>query len=133
MRVKHLDHLNLTVRDFDETADWYNRVFGFEIVEDKVDDEGVRWGVLRGGEALLCIYEHPDLEFQRRPKGLHLMAHFGLRITDREEWERTLERERLELDWGGITRWPHSYAWYVNDPTGWQIEVALWDDDTVAF
>jgi catechol 2,3-dioxygenase-like lactoylglutathione lyase family enzyme len=26
MRVKHLDHLNLTVRDFAETVDWYDTV-----------------------------------------------------------------------------------------------------------
>lgn len=132
MKVKQLDHLNLTVRDFEETADWYARVFGFEIVEDKVDADGRRWGVLRSGDAMLCIYEHPELEFTRHDK-THRINHFSLRIDDREAWESVLEREQLELQWGGETRWPHSVAWYVNDPTGWQIEVALWDNDTVAF
>jgi len=132
--VKHLDHLNLTVRSFEETADWYRRVFGFETVEDKVDADGVRWGVLRAGEALLCIYEHGEFEFGPRDgSGRHRLNHFGLRITDREGWEATLAREKLELNWGGETRWPHSTAWYVSDPTGYEIEVALWDHDTVAF
>ena len=62
MQVKHLDHVNLTVRSFDETVDWYRRIFGFEIVEEEVED-GVRWGVIRSGDAMLCIYEHPGREF----------------------------------------------------------------------
>ena len=132
MKVKHLDHLNITVHNFEETADWYGRVFGFEIVEETVDPDGRHWGVLRSGDAMLCIYEHPDFETLPFGSG-HAVKHFALRITDREEWEATVEREQLELQWGGETRWPHSTAWYVNDPTGWQIEVALWDNDTPAF
>lgn len=133
MNVKHLDHLNLTVKDFDETADWYRRVFGFEVVQDEVAD-GMRWGVLRSGEAMLCIYEHPEFEHgPREDLGQHRLQHLALRITDREAWEEVLRREQLELNWGGETRWPHSTAWYVSDPTGYEIEVALWDNDTVTF
>ena len=134
MRVKQLDHLNISVSVFDETADWYARVFGFEVVEDQVDADGIRWGVIRSGDAMLCIYEHPDLESVKpRTRGIHGINHFALRITDREEWERILESEQLELNWGGEVRWPHSTAWYVSDPTGYEIEVALWDGDKVAF
>ena len=136
MKVKHLDHLNLSVQSFSETADWYGRVFGFEVVEDKVD-QGMRWGVIRSGEAMLCIYEHPELEFadsdEVRAKGLHGINHFGLRITDRETWEETVRREGIEVNYGGPVRWPHSTAWYVTDPTGYEIEVALWDDDETRF
>ena len=137
MQVKHLDHLNLSVRDFDETAAWYGRVFGFAPVEQGVQ-EGVRWGVIRAGEAMLCIYEHPELEHLdadtvRREHGVHSVAHFGLRITDRAAWEATVDRENLEVRFGGPIEWPHSTAWYVHDPTGYEIEVALWADDRVRF
>ena len=134
MRVKHLDHLNLTVRDFEETADWYRRVFGFEVVQDEVSD-GVRWGVLRSGEAMLCIYERADKQAPDAYESVaHTIRHFGLRITDRDEWERTMKREQVEVSYGGgPVRWPHSTAWYVTDPTGYEIEVALWDEDRVRF
>ena len=33
MKVKHLDHLNLSVASFEKTSDWYQRVFGFAVVE----------------------------------------------------------------------------------------------------
>ncbi len=137
MQVKHLDHLNLSVQDFENTVAWYGRVLGFALVEEGVQ-EGVRWGVIRAGEAMLCIYEHPELhaedaDTQREQHGLHGIAHFGLRITDRAAWEDTVAREGLPVRFGGPIEWPHSTAWYINDPTGYEIEVALWHDDRVMF
>lgn len=134
--VKHLDHLNLSVRSFEESAAFYGRVFGFVVVERGVQ-AGKPWGVLRAGEALLCLYEHEErthlggaaLEERR----LHGLNHFGLRIQDRAAWERTVAEQGLELLYGGPLSWPHSTAWYVRDPTGHEIEVALWNDDRVAF
>ena len=133
MKVKQLDHLNMTVRNFDETADWYARVFGFEIVE-KGTYQGNPWGVLKSGDAMLCVYEHPEFEGTAgKRNGTHGVNHFALRITDRAGWLATVERENLKLDFGGEVDWLHSKAWYVSDPTGYGIEVALWDDDTPAF
>jgi len=137
MKVSNLDHLNLSVHDFDETVAWYGRVFGFELVEETTQSDGVRFGVLRSEDALLCIYEHPSLEYvhcdELRSRGIHAICHFGLRIGDREEWEATVARENVEVDYGGAVAFPHSTAWYVKDPTGWVIEVALWNDDTIRF
>ncbi|MEE9311919.1 MAG: VOC family protein, partial [Planctomycetota bacterium] len=85
MKVRNLDHLNLSVRNFDETVEWYGRVFGFEKVEEGVED-GVKWGVIKGGDAMLCIYEHADfkkLEWREEADaGRHYIAHFALRIED---------------------------------------------------
>jgi len=135
--VKHLDHLNLSVRNVDETAAWYSRVFGFSVVERGMDN-GQPWCVLRCAEAMLCIYQHPELD--KAPDsdaleaaGFHRVSHFGLRITDRDQWEETVRREGLEVRYGGAVDWPHSTAWYIKDPTGYEIEVALWDNDTVRF
>jgi catechol 2,3-dioxygenase-like lactoylglutathione lyase family enzyme len=133
--IKHLDHLNLSVASFDETLDWYGRVFGFELVERGTQD-GEPWGVIRAGDALLCIYQRPDrgdIAPYTTLGGPHRVHHFGLRITDREAWEATVEREDLEVDYGGAVDWPHSTSWYVKDPTGHQVEVALWRGDEVAF
>ncbi len=136
MQVKHLDHLNMSVASFADTVDWYRRVFDFELVEEGVQD-GEPWGVIRSGEALLCIYQHPKLEkldrFRMGERGLHFLAHYGLRITDEQEWLATVEREGLTILHDGPIRWPHATAWYILDPTGWEIEVSLWDDDHVAF
>ncbi|MBZ0274319.1 VOC family protein [bacterium] len=137
MKVTNLDHLNLSVADFDETVDWYHRVFGFDLVEKKTMDDGTVWGVIRCGDAMLCVYEHPERTHmssdEMADSGVHGVAHFGLRITDRAAWEETIKRENIEVEYGGAVRWPHSHAWYITDPTGYEIEVVLWDDNQIRF
>ncbi len=134
MQVKQLDHLNMSVINFDETVDWYARVFGFELVE-KSTLNGRTWGVIKSGDALLCIYEWPDREMasvSTMGPGKHYgIAHYGLRITDAEAWEATMEREGVAVD--DVVDWDYSKSWYLKDPTGYQIEVAFWNDDRIAF
>ena len=124
--VKHLDHLNLDVADMEASIHFYRDHFGFEPVERGTYD-GAPWTIIRAGDALLCLYERP---------GLHPGAglnHFGLRITDERAWEETVARTGIPIRYGGAVRWPHSTAWYVRDPSGYEIEVALWKDDEVRF
>lgn len=133
--LRSIDHVNITVADFDETVAWYGRVFGFELVEEG-DQDGTRWGVIRRGDTMLCIYEYPDCRlddrFAMREAGLHGINHFGFRV-ERAAWEETMVRENIEVCYGGPIEWPHSTSWYVADPTGWEIEVAAWHDDKVEF
>src|SRR5688572_22282082 len=133
MNVEMLDHLNMTVRDVEETADWYGRVFGFEPVEAGVH-QGRRFGILKSGEALLCVYEHrerahPDIDRH----GHHGVAHFGLRISDRDEWEGVIRREGVRVTNGGAVEWPRGTSWYIEDPNGYEIEVALWEGGRSSF
>ena len=136
MLVSNLDHLNLSVRNFEETVHWYNKIFAFNLVEQGVQD-GMPWGVIRCNDAMLCIYEAQDLflpsKLEMKKKGLHYLAHFGLRITDKESWENIITRENLPLLYDGVIQWPHSLAWYINDPTDWEIEVVYWENDTISF
>jgi lactoylglutathione lyase len=136
MKVKNLDHLNMSVRDLDESVQWYGRIFGFKKVEEDVQ-EGVRWAVIQAGDAMLCIYEHPDYEFHDRfglaDRKLFGMSHFALRIDDPESWLAIAERENIKFMYDGEIPWPHSRAWYIQDPTGYEIEVACWNNDTIRF
>jgi catechol 2,3-dioxygenase-like lactoylglutathione lyase family enzyme len=130
-----LDHLNLTVKNFAESVAWYGRVFGFELVEEGMDDDGP-WGILRSGDSMLCIYESPKrtlLEDDGESGAYHQIYHFGLRITDRKAWEETVKKENLETYYGSPVRYPHSQSWYITDPTGYMIEVALWGAEGVRF
>ena len=60
MLVSNLDHLNLSVQNFEETVHWYNKIFSFNLVEQGIQD-GMPWGVIRCNDAMLCIYEAQDL------------------------------------------------------------------------
>ena len=135
-KVKHLDHLNMTVANFTETHAWYSSIFGFELVEEGADN-GEPWGVLKSGEAMLCVYQrserkHVDKDFQIQ-EGLHTINHYAFRINDRDAWLRTIASHSLDLYFGGEVSYPHSSSWYVKDPTGYMIEVVLWKGDEVRF
>jgi catechol 2,3-dioxygenase-like lactoylglutathione lyase family enzyme len=129
-----IDHINLTVRNFEESAIWYGKLFGFEIVERGADEEGP-WGILRNGDVMLCIYERPLRENARSDASnrFHKINHFGLRIQDRKTWERTLRDHDIHTYYGDSVKYPHSTSWYVADPTGHMIEVVLWDGDQIRF
>ena len=58
-----LDHINLSVKNFSESAEWYKNVFNFEIVEQSLY-KGLPWGVLRSQDTMLCIYEEKDKQAQ---------------------------------------------------------------------
>jgi catechol 2,3-dioxygenase-like lactoylglutathione lyase family enzyme len=129
--VSMLDHANYTVRNLEKSIDWYGRVFGFEPVE-RGEVDGEPWAIIHAGEAILCLYEKADHTYLDRHKlgeaDIQTFAHIGLRVEDRAEWEATIEREDVEVLYGGEIRYAHSSSWYIADPTGWEIEVALWDD-----
>lgn len=137
MQTVTLDHLNLSVRDLDESVSWYGRVFDFAPVESGTWD-GVRWIILRSGggrgDALLCLYHHPDYAFldndDLRRRRLHGIRHPGFRIADEARWLETVRREGLETE---EIVYPHSRSWYVYDPTGYEIEVAHWTGDRIVF
>src|SRR5262245_24986280 len=133
MEPIRMDHLNLSVRDLDETVAWYGRVFGFSVAE-KGEWDGVRWAILRAGDTMLCAYHRPEFAFldndELGRRRLHGIRHPGFRITDEKRWLATVERERLPVE---EIDYPHSRSWYVYDPTGYEIEVVSWKNDRVAF
>ena len=83
-----LDHLNLSVNNFKQTAQWYKDVFGFQIVEHGFRD-GKEWGIVKNGEYMLCIYEAPEKN-QYEGSKYHQIDHFSIRIENQEEWELSL-------------------------------------------
>jgi len=134
--VSGVDHINITVDNLDDSSHWYCRVFGFDLVEKGIQDNKP-WGVLKSGDALLCVYEHPGLSPHDpeliHQKGFHAMSHFGLRINDKQKWLSVIKQEKMDILYGGVIEWPFSSAWYLKDPSGWEIEVALWKNDTIQF
>ena len=133
MDAVRLDHLNLSVKDLEDTVAWYGRVFGFAVAEDGIWD-GVRWAILRSGDTMLCVYHHPEFRFVDNDglasRHLHAIRHPGFRISDERRWLETIEREGLEAE---EIVYPHSRSWYVYDPTGYEIEVVKWNEDRVTF
>lgn len=126
-----IDHLNMTVENLGKSIDWYGSIFGFEPVE-KGTYMGSPWTIIRKDETMLCLYEDSGKKLEQTEDHLRIF-HFGLKISDREAWEKTVQEKKLKLLYGGLNRYPHSISWYVEDPSGHEIEVAYWDNNEVKF
>ena len=133
----HIDHINLTIKNLTETANWYERVFDMKIVEEGLREDGNKWAVIGNGDYFICMNEFPkrknaNTNYEGANPSQNIY-HFGFRITDRSEWEKRVRENNLALYYGGVNEYPHSTSWYVNDPTGYEIEVAVWDQNAPSF
>lgn len=133
-KTAYLDHINLSVKNFEETVQWYKDVFDFELVEQGTRF-GRRWGILKNGDSMICFGEAPKKKelTDEVYEEYHGINHFGLRITDRKAWEDTVKKYSIKTYYASPVNYPHSTSWYILDPTGHEIEVALWDNDEVRF
>lgn len=133
-QIVSIDHINLSVNSFAESAQWYKQLFGFEIVEQGLY-EGEPWGVLKSADSMLCIYEEKN---QRAASwgsdtGRHRIYHFGLRVAERSQWEELIKEFRVQTHNSSPVSYPFSYSWYIYDPSGHEIEVTCWKDNEIKF
>ncbi len=124
-----LDHINMSVEDLQKSLTWYKNVFDFDTVE-KGKHNGTPFAIVKSGESMLCMYQLPDRPKPETSKH-HKIFHFGLRISDPQQWEERMQDLNIEpnLVWD----YPHSKSWYVSDPSGHEIEVCYWQNDRIQF
>lgn len=126
------DHLNLTVRNLEESLMWYQEVFGFEIVERghwKSNGKTWPWSIVRRENFMLCLYEDSvRKEIPENDTSLHRIFHFGLMISDLEKFKQQVMNKDLIPYLHGPFQYPHSTSWYIKDPTGHEIEAVAWKD-----
>ncbi len=127
-----LDHVNFTVDSYSQSIAWYKNVFRFLVVEEGLDSDGNKWGILRSGDSMLAITENTQCELLQHNR-YHRVRHIGLRLKNTKEWEALIESNNIELYFNSPIQYPSSTSWYVKDPTGNDIEVSIWKGDSVHF
>ena len=124
----NIDHVSLSVSSLDASIEFYSRLFGFQLVE----RSGNEWGILRSGDSMICMWQAAGFQAPKALSSHHEIYHFGLRIRDRSAFERQVAEGKVNVSEGPV-RYPHSTSWYVKDPSGYEVEVAAWDEDRVQF
>lgn len=125
MNIK-LDHINLTVSNLDESIAWYEKIFGFRLVEQGISIRNIPWGIVALNDSMICMSEHGSRKSAASSdeEKFHQIYHFGIRVSDQEEWKERVKAFNLKLYYGGVVEYPHSKSWYVHDPNGHEIEVS---------
>ena len=117
-----IDHLNITVKNLNKSVDYYQRLFGFQVLESG-DFRGTPYKIVGVSQkAMLCIYENPKLEVQNNNIG-----HFGFNIEFTEDIVEKLESANANVwyyNGKAIIQYPKSKSIYVSDPDGNQIELS---------
>jgi catechol 2,3-dioxygenase-like lactoylglutathione lyase family enzyme len=126
-----IDHVELFVPGRHEAAAWYQKVLGFEIVEEHVD-WAVEGGPLMitndGGDTMLALFKGPSQEGEK-VRGLRRLA---FRV-GAEDFVRFLEDSPKWRDEpvGEAKNHGKAFSVYFADPWGTPLEVTTYDYDAV--
>lgn len=116
LKAKNIDHINMNVRNLDETESFYRELFGFE---SKKDQPEFKSRIIGNDTIKLCIYEKPEMQKGTEDQNI---AHFGFYI---ENFEEVLEAcKRLNVPVTRNQEWEHSQSVYIEDPNGYDIELS---------
>jgi len=116
LKVNGIDHLNMEVINLNETVEFYNKLFGFEVIKEQPEDNSK---IIGNDKVKLCLYETEDFHGYTK-KGFH---HFGLHVENFEDVIHKCTEMGIEIYYGGPLKWEKSSSIYIKDPNGYEIEL----------
>ncbi len=126
-----IDHINMQVKNLQESSAFYAKFFGLEVKESGVGMRGNPYQIVGKNDFALCMYEHPSLNREKISNSP--FDHFGIRINDQEKFLKLVETEKIKINYGGVVEYNASNSWYIEDPNGYEIEVSFAKEQGIAF
>lgn len=123
MLTYSFNHIALSVKDVNESIEFYQKVFQFEEIKNTASDSKTRWLSLDEGKQLHLI-PRPNSEIKTNKA-----VHFALATSDINSFVKHLEELRVDYsDWLGTLnkdyiRKDGIKQVYFQDPNGYWIEV----------
>ncbi len=117
LKVNGIDHLNMDVRNLDETVEFYKNLFGFKVIKEQPEQDSK---IIGNEKVKLCLYEDPDLD-EYKKNGFN---HFGFHIDNFDEIIQKCTDLGVKIFYGGPIKWEKSSSIYIKDPNGYEIELA---------
>jgi catechol 2,3-dioxygenase-like lactoylglutathione lyase family enzyme len=127
-----IDHLNISVKNLEQSASFYENLFGLKTEESGLSMDGITpYKIIGLNDFHLCMYEKPNLsqaDIDKSP-----VDHFGIRIDRPEAFLQTCERIGVRFNYGGEIHHKSSSSWYITDPSGYEIEVSYAEKGAIGF
>lgn len=114
LKAISIDHINMTVKNLEESVKFYRDLFGFEVLKNQPD-----WNskIIGNENIKLCLYEDASLV---QGEGLN---HFGFYIENFSEIEDKCSLLNIQMPYG-LVEWGNSHSIYIVDPNGYEIELS---------
>lgn len=123
LNVERIDHLNMEVHSLEETKAFYEKVFGFEVLESGVSPMGRDYMIIgKSGIGALCIYEVKNKKDAELFEFLTI-NHWGFHVKNFEEAQAFCDANNIPYQYGGVVEQGKSRSLYIDDPNGYEIEV----------
>lgn len=117
LHTSGIDHINMQVRDLEQSCQFYQKLLGFTVLEDMPEHQGK---IIGGKQALLALYQNPDLDLSEQSGFNHVCFH----IENFDDIKQQCKELGIEIKYDGAVQWPHSKSIYIDDPNGYEIELA---------
>lgn len=119
LRATSIDHINMKVKNLDESVKFYKELFSFEIKQEENPNKiDVPSKIIGNDSIKLCMYEVPDMS----PEGG--IAHFGFNIENYDEVLEMCKEKGVKILYGGPIDWEKSQSVYIVDPSGYELELS---------
>ena len=118
LKAKMIDHVNMKVKNLDESVEFYKNLFGFVIKQEENQNKIDAPSKIIGNDSIkLCLYEVPDMS----PEGG--IAHFGFNVENFDEIISKCEELGVKILYDGVVNWEKSKSVYIVDPSGYELEL----------
>jgi len=118
LKAKMIDHVNMKVKNLDESVEFYKNLFGFVIKQEENQNKIDAPSKIIGNDSIkLCLYEVPDMS----PEGG--IAHFGFNVENFDEVISKCEELGVQILYDGVVNWEKSKSVYIVDPSGYELEL----------
>jgi len=118
LKARMIDHVNMKVKNLDESVEFYKNLFGFVIKQEENQNKIDAPSKIIGNDSIkLCLYEIPNMS----PEGG--IAHFGFNVENFDEVISKCEELGVEILYDGVINWEKSKSIYIVDPSGYELEL----------
>lgn len=118
LKATSIDHVNMKVKNLNQSVEFYKNLFGFEIKQEENPNKVDAPSKIIGNDSIkLCMYEIPEMS----PEGG--IVHFGFNISNFDEIIAKCKESGVQVLYGGIVDWDKSKSVYIVDPNGYEIEL----------
>ena len=115
IKAVSMDHVNMSVKNLNESAEFYNKVFGFVVKKEQPEQKSK---IIGNDTIKLCLYEDPQMS----PEGG--IAHFGFFVENFDQIMETCKSLGVTVYYDGPVQFEKSRSIYIADPSGYDIELS---------